>query len=96
MTDEPTELAWGEPKPLVAPARDDNRIDENPGMTKVQVLERLRDNPGRWVRLSNHATRNAAVQVKIRLRRRGFTDHEFRTQAENGRVVLFARWPGDE
>lgn len=60
--------------------------------SKSAVLDAMTANPGEWARLSDHVSRNAANQVKRKLRK-SYPDHQFRTETQNGRAVLFAVYP---
>lgn len=66
---------------------------EHTTASKSDVLEAMKEHPGQWARLSDHTTRNAANQVKRKLKDK-YPAHQFRTETQdNGRVALFAIYP---
>lgn len=85
------EIQWEEPKkPGLARDLTPPPVD----VTKTVVLDELTKSPGKWAKLSTHASRNAAAQSKRRLKSR-HPYHEFRTGSQDdGRVALYAMYPG--
>lgn len=59
---------------------------------RVKLMQEVESNPGRWARVSDHKTRNAAHQVKRKIKKL-FPDHEYRVETQDGRAVLFAMYP---
>lgn len=52
----------------------------------------LKERPGEWEFINDYSSRNTAKTVKRRLKAK-FPEYEFRVETQNGRGVVFARWP---
>ena len=78
-----TAIQWEDPK-FTAPSSRHSQ--------KTEVMEELKKNPGRWARVSDHPTSATAKTIRRRLVRQ-FPEHEFRCETQEGKGVVFGRYP---
>lgn len=78
-------MDWQDPSPVTtAPASNPKRADD---------VERLREFPGQWALLSEHASFRAARTIKARLRKR-WPDYEFAARTGTDKEgLLYGRFP---
>ena len=87
-----TEPQWDSPKPSASRSVvQSNQVARE----RDEVMQVLRQHPGRWARISEHASPGAARVTKRRLRDR-YPDHEFCTETRDGKGLVFARFPEPE
>lgn len=55
-------------------------------------MAELRERPGQWDVVNDYSSRNTAKVIKRRYKAK-FPEHEFRIETQQGRGVLFARFP---
>lgn len=87
MTD--NSVKWESPKTLITEA-----VFSSTRLAQYReiLMAELKSQPGRWARVADYASRNTAKTAKRRFKAK-FPEHEFRVETQNGRGVVFARYP---